>query len=84
MYDYLDPRIAWPLAIVLWATVLWIYLSKFVKVKIDAYFAGRRQKRRERELDRTLQTAVRLGAMSISEARAYKMVPVLPQRTNAN
>lgn len=78
--DYLDPRIAWPLAIALWAIVLWVYLSKFVKVKIDAYFAARREKRRERQRDRALNTAVRLNVMSTTAAQSYRLVP---QRTNA-
>jgi hypothetical protein len=80
--DYIDPRIGFPLAIGLWLLVIWIYLRRFIWPKIDAFFEARRQKRWERSVDQSLKTAVALGYMSPTEAKAYRMVH--PQRTNAN
>lgn len=56
-FDYIDPRLALPLAAIFWLTLFAMIFHKKIQIKWHNYFANRRRNRRARNRRRVLLEA---------------------------
>ena len=73
--DYIDPRFAVPIAIVLWVIVVLMYKDRLFP-KLPAYFANRRRIRRERQRSKLIYG-------SFQNWEPNEAYVVLPERTRS-
>lgn len=68
MRDYIDPAVGVPLAIILWAILVIVYLGKIVKRGVDDWAAQRRRLRRMRSTQNVLSTHEQKAVLTRFEA----------------